>query len=61
MFVSLARVMPSIVVYVVKEVRHSGELSQLMGVAHKRTCAQATDQQEECKLPITVVYSRETV
>ena len=48
MFVSLARVC---VVYVVKRtLRFSGGLGQLMGVARKRTRAQATDQQEECKL-----------
>ena len=50
MFVSLARVC---VVYVVKELRHSGGLGQLMGVARKRTRARATDQQEECKLLYT--------
>ena len=62
MFVSLVQVC---VVYVheFKEVCHSGGLSQLMGVACKRTCTQATNQQEESKLPIAVVYmySRETV
>ena len=43
---------------------HSRGLSQLMGVACNRTCAQSTDQQEELKVQlilITVVYSRETV
>ena len=39
------------VVYVVKEVTYSGGLGQLMGVAHKRTCALAMlQQQEERKL-----------
>ena len=47
MFVSLARVC---VVYVVKDVTFSGGLGQLMGVARKRSRAQATDQKEECKL-----------
>ena len=31
-------------IYTVKEVRHSWELSQLIGVERKRTCTQATDQ-----------------
>ena len=30
-----------------RKLRHSGSVSQLMGVAPKRTCAQATDQQED--------------
>ena len=50
MFVSLARVC---IVYVVKEVTSSGGLGQLMGAVRKRTCARATDQQEECKLLYT--------
>ena len=45
-FVPLAQVC---VVYVVKEVTSFLGLSQLMGMVHKRTRAQATDQQEQCK------------
>ena len=52
MFVSLTRVC---IVYVVKEVvsfQEAQALGQLMGMAHKRMRAQATDQQEECKLQL---------
>ena len=44
MFVSLTRVC---IVLVVKELRHSGGLGQLMGTVCKRTHARATDQQED--------------
>ena len=58
MFVSLVQVC---VVYIAKKVRHSRELGQLMGVAHKKCALELQTSQEECKLPMTVVYSRETV
>ena len=47
MFVSLARLC---VVYVVKEVAHSGGLGQLMGVARKRTRARAIQSTKICVL-----------
>ena len=45
-----------------RKLRHFEGLSQLMGVACKRTLAQAADRfRKDVKLLITVVYSRETV
>ena len=47
MFVSLTQVC---VLYIVKVGGGEGWVCQLMGVACKRTCARATNHQEECKL-----------
>ena len=57
MFVSLARVC---VVYLVKELRHSRVLGQLMDVVHKRTRTQAlVEQKESCVAYVeTGTYSK---